>query len=234
MVTYYLQQPPNIYPPSFPGSRPPALPSIPVNELPSSSSNNNTPLNPGLATNTANASSTISGEPNNNSIVNLNGTIISLKPLGPSVPINSNDDNGSRTTTISTNRNNTESTEGGMVYEIGQDKGNKGIINVPSTSVETSNSIESGAAAGKGNTSSNTSDDVSDSAGNKVEKPIDNTNTITLITIVPIVVLFGLLPMALAILWLLKKRNKVKKRPTKEIVSIFPTFPTLPLYMPYS
>lgn len=44
--------------------------------------------------------------------------------------------------------------------------------------------------------------------------------TIIILTVVPIVIVFGLVPMIVAAIWLLRKRNKLNKRPTKELVSI--------------
>jgi hypothetical protein len=46
----------------------------------------------------------------------------------------------------------------------------------------------------------------------------DSTNYVIVFTIVPIVLLFGVVPIVVASVWLVRKRTRVKKRPTKEMV----------------
>jgi hypothetical protein len=50
----------------------------------------------------------------------------------------------------------------------------------------------------------------------------DSTNNIVVFTIVPIVLIFGVVPIVVASIWLVRRRTRVKKRPTKEMVRHFP------------
>lgn len=46
----------------------------------------------------------------------------------------------------------------------------------------------------------------------------DASNNIVIFTIVPIVLIFGVVPIVAASVWLVRRRTRVKKRPTKEMV----------------